>query len=282
MCLTPIHETDGIQLAILLLYSAGSTPLAAHILLSQYFKASISFWMLRNGVLLMVVAWGFVTIGIPPLVDDSVPGLLASSLLGVLAGCIASWGDRTLVRHMWRRQRLDARHNSNPLSNLTRPRLTIFGSSGPVPTARGPIGQTQVNLLRGRQAAERVGYSADVTLFALVTVAVLEEIIYRGFVVAVVQRFANPYLVGLALTASVLVFALSHAHFGWPHILGKCLLGALTMTVVLLCGVTMPAILAHLILNIRSWRDQARRLSSIVQGATGAFHKGANPDGKQH
>jgi hypothetical protein len=65
----------------------------------------------------------------------------------------------------------------------------------------------------------------------------------------------EPWLVALALAGTLAAFATSHVWFGWTHVLAKLPLGALALICVLAVGNVVPAVIAHVVFNLRIWSE---------------------------
>lgn len=90
---------------------------------------------------------------------------------------------------------------------------------------------------------------AIATLLLLALVAALEELLFRGCLVALAFRLPSAALVAIALALSVLAFAATHLYAGLGEALGKLPLGGATLAATLLSGTVWPAIVAHVCFN---------------------------------
>ena len=96
----------------------------------------------------------------------------------------------------------------------------------------------------------------------MAAVAVLEELIYRGFLVRSAFLLPALPLAAGAIVGIVLIFALAHLQFGWEHVMAKLPLSALAMVAVVLLGTVLPAVVAHVLFNVKLAREAAERFES--------------------
>ena len=87
-------------------------------------------------------------------------------------------------------------------------------------------------------------------ILLLTAAAILEEVLFRGYLVTIASWLPSPTLVVIALSASVLCFALAHIYGGAIEALGKLPLGAVTLMLTLGSGLLWPAIVAHIYFNL--------------------------------
>jgi len=83
-------------------------------------------------------------------------------------------------------------------------------------------------------------------------IAILEEVLFRGYLVHLGQLIVNPSLRWLTIIATIPAFALSHAYAGLEQAMAKVPLGLLTLCAVLNSRVLLPAIVAHIVFNVSS------------------------------
>jgi membrane protease YdiL (CAAX protease family) len=107
-------------------------------------------------------------------------------------------------------------------------------------------------------AARRVANN-DFTLLSLLGVAVLEEILFRGWFVQASRLSGSLTMQLVILVLSVLAFGLLHLQFGVIQVLAKLPLGALALAAALITGTVLAPIVAHMLFNERYWRAAERR-----------------------
>jgi membrane protease YdiL (CAAX protease family) len=91
-------------------------------------------------------------------------------------------------------------------------------------------------------------------------IAILEELLYRGFLVKACFLLASPVLIVFANLACLAFFSLGHVRFGWVHVAAKTPLGMLALGITLLAGTVLPAMLMHAVFNIAAWRAMRARV----------------------
>lgn len=214
-----MRDSSTYGVAILLLHGPGAPTLAAMLRRRLASVARIRYAHAYLGILLAVCAWGALCFDAHRLVG-TVPGLIASLPLGLAAGNLAFAADRAIVRRSW----------------VTRATATGHSSL--------------------RQLAENAAFENGFNLWSLLSVAVLEEILFRGWYVEASRLIALPALRWAAFAVSILAFALLHLKFGWHQVIAKLPLGALGLGVVLLTGSLLAPASAHLYFNWRYWRSQ--------------------------
>ena len=89
-------------------------------------------------------------------------------------------------------------------------------------------------------------------LLLLLGVAALEEILFRGVLADLSLSLSTP-AAAACLAGTLVLFALSHVYWGWSEVLSKGALGVLALASVLALGTVVPAIVAHAVVNTRSW-----------------------------
>jgi hypothetical protein len=242
----PIPERDSYGVALALIYGLGALPLAA-LCHARLLADRFGFPATYLCVLALVNAWGFVVVGEVALFPHGGGAAGAAVLAGAAAGWAARQSDRMIVRRVLRgsmkvtpRQRGGAGLQAN---------ITLAGQ-----------GRTRRTLAPQRLAEGwedwrlSVG-SATPGLFGLAAGGALEELSYRGFIVAICLQAPSLLLSAAALIATTAVFAVSHIWFGWAHVAGKAALGLIALGLVLSFQAVLPAVVAHVVFNALAWRD---------------------------
>jgi len=106
-------------------------------------------------------------------------------------------------------------------------------------------------------------YQRAMRLILLTAVAILEEMLFRGYLVTIAFWLSGQLLVGTALVLSVLCFGAAHTYGGVEEALGKLPLGALTVLLTLGSGLLWPAIIAHVCFNLMGSRGPVVRHSVL-------------------
>jgi hypothetical protein len=256
---TLIPEAHSYGIAILVIFGLSSFSLALHIHSHALAGKRISFWVIHNGVMTFTIVWGLLLFDIRQIVGNAPITWIISIPLGIVAGWVAGWSDRTIIRYLLRRQlvlrnaslrnrRTDIRQTQNDWNLPVR--------SNHVPIATRLAKRRIISLHKGQQSFQPSLEYQQFGLWSIIITAVLEELIYRGFLVKVCFLLPNSFLIGIALVGIILAFSLAHIQFGWPHVLAKLPLSTLTMIIVLALGTVLPAIVAHIVFNISVWKDK--------------------------
>ncbi|MBE1493142.1 hypothetical protein H4696_000242 [Amycolatopsis lexingtonensis] len=112
----------------------------------------------------------------------------------------------------------------------------------------------RTGLIEARNDFAPTASDLRVQLWLLVAVAVVEELMFRGVLVALGRQATGTFLVVLCVLGAQLAFAVSHVFFGWGQVLAKLPLAALTTIAVLATGTVLPAVVAHVLFNVSVWR----------------------------
>jgi membrane protease YdiL (CAAX protease family) len=104
--------------------------------------------------------------------------------------------------------------------------------------AQGRLQQVAMRIFP-RDNAERAAYVALVT-----TVAICEEIIYRGFFQRVFESLAGDFVVAGVVGAAAM-FAISHLYQGRRGVIATCIVGIIFSAIRAWTGSLIPSILAH-------------------------------------
>ncbi|MBV9786969.1 MAG: CPBP family intramembrane metalloprotease [Chloroflexi bacterium] len=253
---TLTHEMRAYELAILVVLSLCSFSLAAEMHGRWLAVRGIKIQAVYCGVLSFVCLWALLVIHPRQILGGSGLALALSVPAGLVLGAVAGRIDRAVIRHsnrqhlrqtykatLSRQADLRARRPTQPL----RPRVT--------PAVALVDGRRTLGLQRIQQNAWQPQSGHEFGLWGVITVAVLEELIYRGFLVAVCFLLPGPLLIGLALAGTVAVFALSHIWFGWVHVVAKLPLGIVALLAVLTLGTVLPAVIGHVFFNVKVWHD---------------------------
>jgi hypothetical protein len=234
---TLIPEAASYGIAILVLYGLGCFALAAQVHERWLSGTSAGFLQVHAAVATVIVLWGVMVLDPMPVLGNSVGMLLLAFPVGLAVGIVARLADRAILRRLTRWQLI--RRPSPRSGNMShRPQVSNL------PTSE-------------RRAEFKVAW--------LVVVAVLEELIYRGFLVRTAFLLPAPLLVAGAIVGIVLIFALAHLQFGWEHVMAKLPLSALAMGTVLFLGSVLPAVVAHALFNVKLAREAVERSESAAQ-----------------
>lgn len=92
------------------------------------------------------------------------------------------------------------------------------------------------------------------SLFSLICTALFEELLYRGFLLAMCLRLHQSIFAILATLIVTITFSFSHYNFGRLQVLLKMLFSFCMLASVLVTGNLIPAIFAHVVFNILAWQ----------------------------
>jgi Type II CAAX prenyl endopeptidase Rce1-like len=244
---------DAYRLAILVVFCLASHSLATHVHSRWLGRWRISYDAVYISVMMLTVAWGFTLIS-PSRLFNLDPGIWAISLLaGPFLGLAASISDRAIVRHCIRRQF----SNLTPSVRTEQRRRTQgayrVSSIRRMPVAGESTRKRTLGLPADSHAMWQRNHEQQFNVLPLVLLAGLEELLYRGFLLHVCLMLQTSVPVMLAVTGTVVAFALSHIVFGWPHVLAKFPLGLLTTISALTFSTVLISIVAHVMFNLRTW-----------------------------
>jgi hypothetical protein len=264
---TLIPEADSYGIAILVVYSLSAGSLAVHIHSRLLAGKRSSFWTVYNCILAFTVAWGFLLFQPGQILGNSLTAWILSIPTGIVAGWMAGWAERAIIRGISRRQlvlanRSDPNGSSNTVWRARRTRLDHVRSA-PTTAGRGAK-RRDIGLHKGPQSFQLSPAELQFGFWPIMVASVLEELVYRGFLVQVCFLLPNRFLIVMALAGTLLVFALSHIQFGWLHVLAMSPLSALALVAVLSFGTVLPAVVAHIIFNIRVWK-RSKQAADVYQ-----------------
>jgi hypothetical protein len=175
-------------------------------------------------------------------------GLASGVLLGPAVGLAVIRLDRTITAWWGRGVGHSVRDNRSVQlrSGHARPAGVAVASTA---------GQARrTGLIEARNDFAPTSADLRVRLPLLLAVAVAEEVVHRGVLLAFAVRIPNLVIAGLAVLGVQLVFAVSHVFFGWGQVLSKLPLAALCTIAVLVTGTVLPAVIGHVIFNAWVWR----------------------------
>lgn len=173
---------------------------------------------------------------------DSAP---AAVPVGVVGGLLAAKLDLLLARRAFRRGR--------SLRADGRAQRAATTEVGP----RRGLGRAA----REAQLWQARAQPREWALSGLFAVAFLEELIFRG-VLTHAALAAPPAAAWLVMAGACAAFGLSHAPFGRGQASAKTALGAIALLALLITGSLVAAVLVHLAVNLRAWRERPRPAST--------------------
>jgi hypothetical protein len=259
---TPIPEANSYGIALLIVYSLSCFSIAGQIHSRWLAALGVHFASVYSAVMSFTVALGFLLIDPNRIFGCSAITWIISVPIGLVAGLMACWCDRRILRHLSRRRLMQVKSGEGGRLGYnwrTQPASNLFGRFEYAPVASSLVGKRRSRFLKTEQDLRSFSEIQQIGVSSLVIIAVLEEMIFRGFLLNLCFALPTTYLITIAVFGTILFFSLSHIHFGWPHVLAKLPLGVLTTITALWSGAVLPAIVAHVVFNFRAWKDQRNR-----------------------
>jgi membrane protease YdiL (CAAX protease family) len=201
--------------------------------------ARFSFMTVYLVILLLTSFWGLALFSASEVFGDSAKVSALFCLPGVALGLLAVRWDRAIVRRYRRKTSLGTVVLPDFRRGVRRERATGM-----------PPKVNRDSTLPTRFSPDEPAAAA----LTLVVVAILEELIYRGFLVKACFLLPNPALIVAANIGCLAFFSLGHIRFGWVHVLAKTPLGILALGITLLAGTVLPAMLLHAAFNLSAWK----------------------------
>lgn len=231
-----IPEAGSYGVAIFLVYSLSAPSLTSHLRVSLRYLERFSFMTLYAALLLFICLWGFALFPANELFGSSGFTTLVSCPVGLALGVLAVHLDLAIVRSYRRKLTFD-----RPMRPSDR-----RWSGGP---------QQLSEAIRGAQPEKSLlPIDRMAAVVSLIMVAILEELVYRGFLVRMCLLLDHPVWTAVALGASVSFFALTHIRLGWIQVLAKTSLGVFALGAALLTGTVLSAIFIHVVFNVSAWQ----------------------------
>jgi hypothetical protein len=277
----PLHlvpaDTRPLLTATVVVLGLASMTVASHLHTRWSGLRRLPMLALHTGVCGLALLGGGVLLGtgvLRPVGGAWVPGLgsltaglLAGLLLGPLVAYAATRADRALTR-WWGGRAGHAVRDDRSVSLRS-------GRARPAGVAVSASTTRRTGLIEARNNFAPTSADLRVRLSLLLTVAVAEELVYRGVLTGLALRAGPTAAVVAALLGVQLVFAVSHVFFGWGQVLSKLPLAGLCAGAVLLTGTVLPAVLGHALFNLWVWRYHRARPSAAGRARAGAPMWGA-------
>jgi hypothetical protein len=244
-------DTATLLAAVVAVLGLSGLTLAAHLHARWPVMRRLPMLGLHVGVSALTVAGGVLLLGHGVLAPVGPVGplrLVAGLLLGPAVGLLVIHADRVITRWWGSRTGHSLRDNRSMTvrSGRARPAGVAVASTGAEVRATG--------LMEARNDFAPSAADLRVRLPLLLAVAVAEEVVHRGVLLALALSIGQPVVAWSAAIGAQLVFAVSHVFFGWGQVLSKLPLAGLCTAAVLVGGTVLPAVLAHAIFNAWVWR----------------------------
>ncbi|NGO07012.1 CPBP family intramembrane metalloprotease [Streptomyces sp. HC44] len=249
--------------ALLALYGTAARSIAAQVHARWLADRGIHPLPAYGAVLSTVACAGGWYLGIGAWLPDGAAAVVVALAVGGGTGVAAVVGDRWCVHQCGKRRRAPYASYAPSSSTRSRPAGAAAGHE-PAEGGRWGIPLARERWYHWARSAAGARWGPG----GLTTLAVLEELVYRGVLSALCLRLPAPPA-AVALAAVTVAFGLSHAYGGWPQALAKSVVGALFLgaaaTATLLAAVT-----AHVLFNLAA-------CFPVHTGYTGAARAGAMP-----
>lgn len=272
-----IPEAYIYGIAILVIFGLSPFSLALHIYSWGLLGKRVGFFAFYNGVMIFIIVWGLLLFNADQIIGNSLLTWIFSIPLGLAVGWVAGWSDRTIIRYASRRQLI--RRNASIRGRKTsimriRSDWNLPTRSVHLPITNRLAKRRVISLHKGQQSFQLSLEHQQFGFWPIVIVAILEELIFRGFLVQACFLLPRSFLITIALVGIVLVFSFAHIQFGWPHVLAKMPLSVLAMIAVIVLGTVLPAVVAHMVFNIEVWKDKNRQpvLNSAYEQSQRLIH----------
>ncbi len=243
-------DTRVLMLAAVVVLGCAGVTLAAHLHTRWPALRRVPMLGLHLAAGLVVVAGGVALTGVDVLVPTSVDvwRLTAGVVVGPLFGIAVVRADRRITA-WWGARSGHAVRDARALG-LRSAKARPAGVAVSTTAAR----TRRTGLIEARNDFAPTSADLRVRLWLLVSVAVVEELVFRGVLVSLALRAPGPVLVVAGVLGAQLAFAVSHVFFGWGQVLAKLPLAAACAAAVLLTGTVLPAVVAHVLFNVSVWR----------------------------
>ena len=235
--LTPTPDLQAYLVAVVAVASLAPGSVASQVRMLWPGPRAPSFLPVYLATMACVGVLGLTVLDLP-IVRQSSPVALALSLfVGLPAGLVAFSCDES-IRRAFKRRAFD------------RPADAVAWS----PMLPGSRRTHRLGRAESSAGAALDMRDDDVpTLVLLLAIAVLEELLFRGFLVEFALRLSPPGLAALAIAGTVLAFAAGHVFWGPVEALAKAPLGIAALAASLPFHCLLGAVAAHVVFNARSW-----------------------------
>jgi Type II CAAX prenyl endopeptidase Rce1-like len=254
-----IPDANSYGLALLVLYSLSSIALASQLFRRLFAARGMRVLDVYSAVMFLPCLWGMVLFSPEALLGARGLACALGVPVGLAAGAAATWSDRRLIRAL-NRNSVAQRKPSKDRSVVGMSGIesqTLHWQSTASTIDRAPRRILGVN--RSQWRYNPVLVQREFGLRTVITVAVVEELVYRGVMVQACFLLPGRGWAAVALVGLVAAFALAHIWFGWEQVLAKLPLSAVAMASVLALGTVVPAVIAHVFFNLKIRHDMLIR-----------------------
>lgn len=261
LTLIPDARTYGIT--IFLLFGMGCSSLATLIHYRWFFSNGVRIVTVHAWVKVFVALLGGLLIPMQAIFGTSFIKQGFSILVGLIAGwlivriekCICkSWSVTQVLEY----DELNRYRHEGPSGNsiVAKPAMLTLSSK-----SRESL-QHSTRLQHSVFNASTILKISRFSLLSIILVACSEELIFRGFFMALCLSLSHFWLISISLIGTVVLFGFSHID-EFSQVLSKIILGTIALLLTLTMGTVLPAMIAHMYLNIRAYQELGGRLFPI-------------------
>lgn len=259
-----IHSLYTYSVIVFILFSLSSIVLAEHARIKYFSQSRISTIQIKIVLEVMVVLFGFI-IGIQIPINFTFVNGFICACLGILIAFVFIKFEMAINRKLYRKQIMKTR---TKLATESKPHFSKIKVRNP-----GLSNSHSSNMIK-RGAKQNLNYNRknlqedNFKLFWLLITAILEELIYRGFLLGLAMQLPTTVLIVAILSLSI-IFGAAHIFLGWHQVLYKTLFAIVLNFFVLLLGSVLVAVIAHLFFN---WQAFAMQKKLSKQSKSGEHH----------
>jgi len=238
------HDLDIYAIVIFVLFGLASFNFSYYLFSRWLSNSKLSILQVNVFVKFGIVIAGCFLIPVHWLFQASLFAYILSFPVGLGIGAVSVYFEKWIMRRSLRKNASDSFTNrpifsetSSPNEHKIKPINLFISSQEPV---RRSIGLKKIS--------DNKNMSMD--WLSLISLAILEEIIFRGFLLTIFKELVYPYplkVIGIIIT--ILVFGLSHLLNGNAQMKSKVFFASLVTVASLLLNTMLPAIISHLYLN---------------------------------
>lgn len=249
LTLIPSANTYGVMLLAML--SLGSFNIARHIHI-RWLKNSFSFVGANAVVKGSIALIGLAIIPLSDLFSSSIYHEMYSVVVGIIFGFITIFTEIKIVRRVNRKNLVEkkykpvAQDNHEIRNAVVNTRMSL--SSPKMISAKG-ISDIRKGYGQYAGSLDFLNYS----LVAVMIVAVAEEFLFRGYLIAIAYWINQPVMSAAIIFFSMFAFSFSHMATSWSEFTCKLPLSILTTIGFIATGSLVASVITHLFLNVYAY-----------------------------
>ncbi len=248
------HEVDIYGICIVATLSLGCSNIASHIHNRWFAVSKLNPMKIHWFVKLAIVLYSVMFCSISEYVLYYDRYMVFYILLAVLIGYSCIQIELLLLRYFYR-----ACYTDKTLQYYTYQNIHYGYASGIAANVKST--KVSIQNIHSHHAALNSEIK-KYALFDVLVIAVLEEIIFRGFLLKLCSSLSPQYLVDASLFVTVILFAGCHVIYGKGQFFSKLILGSACLFIVICSKSIFPAIIVHGIFNYFAYQHY-----SLVKGA---------------